>query len=225
MTSYITKTQDRFDYIINLCKSNTVLHLGCTDAPYTTERLQNGTLLHATIEKIAKKQYGIDLDVNGIEALTKAGYQNLATANVEQLYKLKPFGEAQFDVIIAGEIIEHLSNPGLFLDQIKQLMNPNSKLVVTTVNAYCARRFLYCLLKGYETVHPDHVFYYSKSTLYGLLNRHGFLIDEFAFYGVEKYHKHLLNQGKRRVLWWADQLVNHFAPHLADGVIATCKLA
>ena len=32
-----------------------------------------------------------------------------------------------FDVIIAGEMIEHLSNPGLFLKGIQRFMTPTTK--------------------------------------------------------------------------------------------------
>ncbi|MBO0181221.1 hypothetical protein J0682_30075, partial [Vibrio parahaemolyticus] len=74
-----------------------------------------------------------------------------------------------FDVIVAGEIIEHLNNPGLFLSGVRRFMHRDSKLVITTINAYCAMRFFVYALRGRrginEFVHPDHVAYYSYSTL------------------------------------------------------------
>ena len=80
-----------------------------------------------------------------------------------------------FDVILAGEMIEHLSNPGLFLRGIKRFMNRETILLITTINAYCGMRNVIYALRGKggknEPVHQDHVAYYSYSTLKLLVER------------------------------------------------------
>src|SRR5438067_10161270 len=157
--------RQRVQFIIETCRGKRVLHLGCSDSPYTERRLADGTILHAMIEKVATVQYGVDSDAVGIEMLRAAGYQNVAVANVEELAERNPFSGVTFDVIVAGEIIEHLSNPGRFLDSIKPLLPTHATLLLTTVNAYCAYRYAYCLLTRKESVHPDHVYYFSRRTL------------------------------------------------------------
>jgi SAM-dependent methyltransferase len=129
-----------------------------------------------------------------------------------------------FDVIIAGEIIEHLSNAGLFLQGIKRFMNPETRLVITTVNAYCGMRFAIYGLRGKrgrnEPVHPEHVAYYSYKTLSLILEREYLDVTEFCFYDIGWEH--------RPFNPWYYNFVNDIcvtiSPQLADGVIAVCRL-
>src|SRR6266446_6466072 len=100
--------RQRVQFILEACRGKRVLHLGCSDSPYTERRLADGTILHAMIEKVAAVQYGLDSDATGVDMLRAAGYRNLAVGNVEELGRRNPFSDATFDVVVAGEIIEHL---------------------------------------------------------------------------------------------------------------------
>jgi hypothetical protein len=215
----------RVDYIIDACTGKTVLHLGCADMPYTKMRLQDGTLLYALIDKVASRQYGLDLSSEGIHVLREAGYDDLAVSDVQRLLDQNLFAERSFDVILAGEIIEHLSNPGLFLESLKPMLQASpTRLILTTVNAYCAYRFFYSLVMRDESVHPDHVSYYSKKTLTTLLVRHGYEIKDLCFYPIGREHKRYVNQGRTRLLYWVDRLAGQFYPLLGDGLIVSCVL-
>jgi cyclopropane fatty-acyl-phospholipid synthase-like methyltransferase len=215
----------RTDYILKACAGRTVLHLGCADMPYTRMRLADGTLLYSMIDGVAARQYGLDLSAEGIAILAEAGHQDLAISDVQQLVEQKPFGETRFDVIIAGEIIEHLSNPGLFLESLKPLLSDSpTRLILTTINAYCAYRFFYSLVMRDESVHPDHVSYYSRKTLTGLLSRHGYVVEDFSFYPIGREHKQYINRGRTRLLYWVDRLAALAAPMLGDGLIVTCSV-
>src|SRR5687768_87663 len=109
-----------------------VLHLGCTNWPYTKEAIDNNMLLHSELEGIAAELYGFDFDQEGLDVLASHGTTNLFQADLEKLDELAL--DEKFDVIIAGEMIEHLNNPGKFLQGIKRFMNPDTDLVITTVN-------------------------------------------------------------------------------------------
>jgi len=219
------KIGQRVDYILDACRGKQVLHLGCADTPYTQLRLNDGTLLYTMIEDVAEAQYGVDLSAEGIEFLKRCGYQNLAVADVEHLATENPFGQVDFDVIVAGEIIEHLSNPGLFLDSLKRLLRkPSAKLVLTTINAYCAYRFCYSLLMREESVHPDHVSYFSRKTLTRMLAMHDYEVEDFSFYPIGREHEQYINKGRTQLLWLVDRLAYKFSPLLADGVMVTCSL-
>lgn len=204
----------RIDFILGACRDKRVLHLGCSDSPATEEHLADGSLLHSMIDNVAAKQYGIDIDPAGIEIMRNAGFKNVAVSNVEDLLRNNPFGMTDFDVIVAGEIIEHLSNPGLFLDSIKPLMGPpyNSKLVITTVNAFYAMRFFLCMVTGREHVHPDHVSYYSKRTLEKLLQVHGYEIDQFSYYSISEAYEKSLKKGRSWILWGVDWVATSIFP-------------
>jgi len=122
-------------------------------------------------------------------------------------------------------MIEHLNNPGLFLSGIQRFMNADTQLVITTVNAYSGMRFAIYGLRGKggtaEPVHPDHVAYYSYSTLKLLIERQNLQVDDFLFYDIGNDHR-ALNRG---ILNLINDISVWIGPQLADGLIAVCKLA
>lgn len=212
----------RVEFIKRACAGKKVLHLGCTNWPYTQDSIDNDMLLHNELAETASELYGFDYDQEGIDVLEKAGTKNLYQADLERLDEVDL--NETFDVIIAGEMIEHLNNPGLFLRGIQRFMSPETKLVVTTINAYAAHRFaVYGLLgkKGInEPVHPDHVAYYSFKTLKLVVERSGLRINDFKFYDIGPEH--------RPFNPWYLNMINDVAvaisPQLSDGVIAVCSL-
>ena len=212
----------RIEYLKNICAGKKVFHLGCTNYPFTDEMLDTGRHLHLELGNIASELYGLDYDQEGIDAFTARGIKNLYQGDLEKLEKV-PLDET-FDVIVAGEIIEHLNNPGLFLNGIKRFMNPNTKFVITTINAYGGLRFVGYLLFGKggsrEFVHPDHVSYYSYSTLSLLLKRHNLEVKDFLFYDLGAEHR----VGGKWYFNFINDVSVKLGKQLADGIIAVCGL-
>lgn len=212
----------RLDFIKENCAGKKVLHLGCTNWPYTEDAIENNMLLHFELEKTAAELYGLDFDQPGIDILAKHGSTNIFQADLEKLDDLDL--DQTFDVIVAGEMIEHLNNPGLFFDGIKRFMSQDSVLLLTTINAYCGMRFAIYGLRGkrgrVEPVHPDHVAYYSYSTLKLLIERHEMQVDSFLFYDIGREHRPL----NRWYLNFVNDVCVRIAPQWADGLIAVCRL-
>lgn len=212
----------RLDVIRELCTGKSVLHLGCTNYPYTEESIRGGMLLHDDLATIATDLWGLDSDVLGIKLLEGRGATQLVLGDLERLESAQL--DRTFEVIVAGEMIEHLNNPGQFLAGIRRFMNPETRLVITTVNAYCGMRFLWYGLRGRggkaEFVHPDHVAYYSYSTLKVLVKRHDLELDRFWFYDLGREHR-------KHSPWYVNAVNDvcvRIAPQWADGVVAVCRL-
>lgn len=210
----------RTEFIRDIARGESVLHLGCTNHPYTDETIADGSLLHLRLGEIASELYGFDFDDEGLEALNKHGFKDLYKADLERLEDV-PL-DKKFDVIIAGEMIEHLTNPGLFLRGIRRFMGPKTKLVITTVNAYCGMRFVQYALRGRggtaEPVHPDHVAYYSYRTLRLLVEKEGFEVIDFRFYDLGSEHRPY----NRKVYNLVNDIMVGISRHLSDGIIAVC---
>ena len=212
----------RVELIKKISAGKKVLHLGCTNFPYTQDSIDNGMLLHFDLAKSASELYGFDFDQEGIDILEKHGTKNLYRADLEKLEEVQL--DETFDVIIAGEMIEHLNNPGLFLQGIQRFMNAETSLVITTINAYSAFRFLIYGLRGKggenEPVHPDHVYYFSYKTLSLIIERANLTVKDFYFYDIGTEHRPFNR--------WFYNLFNDlsvkFSPQLSDGVIAVCGL-
>lgn len=199
---------DRENLVLELCQHKKVLHLGCIDHPLLDYRIKSGTWLHGKLARVAKELVGIDNAKNEIEYLrNEFGINNILCGDVEKLHEIKI---SVFDVVLAGEIIEHLSNPGLFLDGVKAFIANGGILIVTTVNAFCLRR-MFRIPLGIESVHPDHKCYFSHSTLTSLLTKHGYKIKERYNYRLPKrppWIPYLLEVASSVI-----------SPNLAEGII------
>lgn len=213
----------RLEYLKKVSRGKKVLHLGCTDWPYTEIAIEAGTQLHFVLADLANELTGFDADKDGLDFLKTKGFENLYYANLEKLDEVEL--DETFDIIIAGEMIEHLSNPGLFLQGIKRFMREDTNLIITTINAYCGMRFLNYGFRGKgginEPVHPDHVYYFSYSTLRHLIDREKFTETNFLFYDLGKEHRPY----NRFYLNWINDICVFFSHQLADGIIIECKLA
>ena len=170
---------DREYFILEACKGKDVLHLGCVDFPFTASQIQSGYWLHSQITAVANQCVGVDLDAETIEVLRREhGVTNIVAGDAERLEKLDI---GLFDVIVAGELIEHINNFGLFLSSAKSRMKPDGKLIISTPSAFALRRFVRIPF-GKESVHPDHVCYFSHPTLENLVKRFGYKLVEAHSY-------------------------------------------
>lgn len=172
--------ESRDQWLVEKAHGRRILHLGCTDAPFTQERLQQRTALHCALEAVAAEITGADIDVKGLELLARhCPRSTFVHWNVEEL---PPRGLAnqRFDIIICADIIEHVSNPGLMMLNIRELLVPGGELIITTINAFAFKLFARALFKR-EAVHPDHIAYYSLATLKHLCGRYNYVIDDKHF--------------------------------------------
>ena len=213
---------DRVEHLVQESRGRRVLHLGCTNWPYTSQSLADGTLLHLRLAGVAAELWGLDADREGLDVLASRGIERLLCADLEHLELVpKP---PRVDLILAGEIVEHLSNPGLFLAGIRRFMTAETRLILTTVNAYCGMRAVTYALRGrggrLEPVHPDHVAYYSYATIRHLLERHGLVVRDFRFYDLGPEHR----PHNRFYKNWINDLCVAISPLLADGIIVECVL-
>ena len=162
-------------WIVDRVKGAEVLHVGCTDWPLTASRVESGELLHAQLCKVCPRCVGVDLDGDGIAALRQImPGKEFHTLNAEQLAAAPELADTRWDFIVAGDVVEHMDNPGLFFQSAKKLLKEGGTLIVTVPSAFSAKRFFWLLFTGTEQVHPDHTGYFSESTLHRMGERNGF---------------------------------------------------
>ncbi len=163
----------REEIILNVTAGKDVLDCGGVDHWAFEQKLTTGEWLHAKIHRSAKSCLGIDILDANVEKINQQGKYKFLAANVEELKF-----DSEFDVVVAGEIIEHLYNPGKFLDSAWRALRPHGYLVITTPNAYSFSAMLYALILRREKCHPEHTCYFSPQTLTYLVERHGFKIEK-----------------------------------------------
>lgn len=210
---------DRRVFISKACENRTVLHLGCAEWPRTVESLQDGTLLHMALSRVSKRIFGIDLSESGLSILRNHGFRDLICWDAEKLDQLTI--DVPIEVIVAGEILEHLSNPGLFLQGIAKFMKYSKcRLIVTVPNAFSFRHFVSFMCSKTELVMPDHTAYYSFTTLATLLGRYNLRVCEAYSYTNVDPKSSTLNRFAKRAL--NVTLLQAF-PQVSEGIIAVAE--
>lgn len=155
-----TTVIEREAWILEHCKGKIVLDIGCSGQ------------LHKLIEQVAQQAWGIDR--------VECDVPNFIHVNVES--ECLPIFE-KLDLIVCGEVLEHLSNPGIFLDKLHKY---NCDIIFTVPNAFTfiGRDHI---LTGTENVNDEHVCYYSYKTFKTLIERHKFELLEFYWYHGPEY--------------------------------------
>jgi hypothetical protein len=166
----------REDFLIELSRNKRVLHFGFTDAPFTKISLDGGRMLHCRIKEVAASLYGVDVDSAAVEIYRRTtGDTCNAILDIEAEPDITGDLRNKYDLLLFGEILEHLKNPGNGLAHLHTICaaNPASKLVVTVPNAFSVL-FFGAAVNGHEIVHPDHYYWFSPVTLKKLLVTYGF---------------------------------------------------
>lgn len=86
-----------------------------------------------------------------------------------------PFKTAEFNSILAGELIEHLSSPEKFVAECKRLLKKGGNLIITTPNR---KSLINRIFKAYYK--PAHLVLFTKKELLGLLESNGFKIEKYT---------------------------------------------
>ncbi|MGQ9663657.1 MAG: class I SAM-dependent methyltransferase, partial [Kiritimatiellia bacterium] len=149
---------DRIRYFTDICRGKVVLHVGCADWPITKERLRDGRLLHAALSGVCQQLVGTDISNDGLAMLKSAGFRDLVNVPAERM-TLDTFGHT-FDVVLAGDVLEHMTNPGTLIENARDLLSPGGQLVIGAPSALTLINFRAWLLRR-ELVHKDHCFYFS----------------------------------------------------------------
>jgi len=144
---------------------------------------------HGYIKRVAKNIAGVDLESQEIldEANNKFGV-NIIYGNAESI-KLN----RKFDTIFAGDVIEHVSNQGLFFENLGGHLKDDGQLVITTPNSFDIARTLSFFVKGLcndPVCHDQHTLWHSPRTLISIAGRHGFEVNNIFYYS----HRLLLDK-------------------------------
>lgn len=179
-------SEDRDALLLKLCSGRRVLHIGCADSPLTAERLKDESILHAQLLRHASAVLGIDLDAEAVERMREhlgGEYLVLDVADPETRAAAVRFRP---EVILAGDVIEHVRDAASFLRGLSALMRETGgdvELILSTPNGLGAKTLLNTL-RGYEMIHPDHVYVFTPASLARLVSDCGLRPSGWYFYHV-----------------------------------------
>jgi SAM-dependent methyltransferase len=180
--------------LVSLARGRKVLDLGCIDHSADTALGLGTSWLHSQLRDAADELVGIDLLAGDAATLNERGY-DIRVGDVEHL----DLGET-FDLAIAGDLIEHLSNPGLFLDSVARHLEPTSAFVITTPNPFNAEQFAQALFRNQIMANAEHTMWLDPRVMHELVSRSPFEIADFKW--IDTRFHFVLKRGRfvRRVV-------------------------
>jgi SAM-dependent methyltransferase len=164
----------RVQYLQDLARGKRVLDIGVVE--HELRSRDNAQWLHRNLVDVATSCVGVDIAPDEIQALRDDGY-DVRVHDVTE----SPLHE-QFDLIVAGEVIEHVGRPGELLANSRAMLAPGGRLVITTPNPYMLHRAWHGL-RGAFGDSADHVSLFGPSQMLELGRRAGLQLD--AWRGVQ----------------------------------------
>lgn len=150
-------------------RNNKILDIGCFDG-----------ILLSLVNNQDNDFFGLDASDWAIEHMRKKEIK------VQQFFlddKTKlPFENDYFDIVVAGEIIEHIFDTDFLLEEISRVLKPGGKLLMSTPNVASLGRRLFLFfgkspiieLSPNEADSVGHIRYFTCKTLKNILEKHGF---------------------------------------------------
>ncbi|TDO59826.1 methyltransferase family protein [Kribbella sp. VKM Ac-2571] len=158
---YLATFREDVRRIAEFAPSGKVLEVGCGYGYFLQCALQAGY-----------DAYGIDLSPTAVKWASERLPNRVYCGSLEEVPEIQ--GQ-QYDVIFGSHLIEHLTEPGAFLERAAGLLRPGGLLVLVTPNIASllsrasGRRWV-----SYKI--PEHVSYYDPRTITALLDRAGFSV-------------------------------------------------
>ena len=130
-----------------------VLDLGCRYGALTRAYVDGNDLV------------GLDVDREALAEAAKLGIETHG-ADVEQPLE---FPDASFDVVVAGELLEHLRDPSGVVAEARRVLRSGGKLVGSVPNAYRLKNRLRFLFGRPPEQDPTHLHMFSPGGVRQLL--------------------------------------------------------
>lgn len=170
---------DRCQYIAQQAKGKKVLDVGVVE--HFAEASQRDEWLHEHVRRAASSCLGVDILEDGVRDLRDRGYQvicaDLARAPLNEI----------FDLVVMGEVIEHVGNPGALMKNAALMLAEDGRLLLSTPNPWYLNPILKSVIDGQPfTDSADHAMWFDPSTMTEIGQRAGLRLDCYA--GIRMKH-------------------------------------
>jgi SAM-dependent methyltransferase len=130
-----------------------VLDVGCRYGALTRSYLEGNEVV------------GVDVDR---EALAEAAKLGIETHWADADAAL-PFADATFDVVVAGELLEHIRDPAGLIDEAARVLRPGGRFVASVPNGFRLKHRLRFLAGREPEEDPTHLHLFSERAIRRML--------------------------------------------------------
>ena len=172
----VESANERVSVLLGEVKGSSILHVGCVgELPQSP--VEEKLSLHFKLCGVFKnaRVLGIDTNKASVERMREKGF-DVQIGDAENLEF-----DACLDMIIAGELIEHLSNPGRFLEACRRSLKPTGRIVLSTPNPFSPMYFLMYVKNFTRVFNPEHTLWMCPQTLHQIAERYGFRVTKMFF--------------------------------------------
>ena len=151
-----------------------ILDVGARKSPYTIGLKANITLLDIPRQSEIQNKLNLGINEKMVAKISKqrSNIKNLVLEDMNQNTLLS----GSFDGVVCIEVLEHITTPNIFLEEIFRVLKPGGWLYLTTPNGDYIRN-------EPPNYNPDHYHHYTKEELFELLSK-AFEVDRI-FYGIK----------------------------------------
>jgi tetratricopeptide (TPR) repeat protein/SAM-dependent methyltransferase len=148
-------------------KDKTFLDIGCAVGVFLLDLESRGWDVHGT-----------DISKSAVDYCCSKGLK-VRQGTLEEVN----YPDESFDFIVMHHVIEHIPSPANTLKEIMRILKPGGRLFIKTP---CCES-IPSLLAGEKWFNdPDHIFFFSKATLLGLIKKAGYnIIASHCYVGVD----------------------------------------
>jgi SAM-dependent methyltransferase len=212
---------DKRELILSMARDKDVLDTGCVQHSWRMS-VDNPDWLHAGVREIARSCVGVDFLADDASKLNERGY-DIRVGNV-----LRDEPPGRFDLVVAGDIIEHLDDPGVFLQYVARALRPDGRAVITTPSAFYIGQWWTLLARGKPAISPEHSVLFDPFTFSKLVERgplelealHWLTPSWWAFWDSGRLKANLIG----RPLHAVSRLVMRARPYLNSDFAAVLRL-
>ena len=211
-------TRRRNDIILDYVPGKSVLDLGCVEHEAIISEKKEWWL-HGLIRQKAKSVCGVDYDDHAVNQLKQQGW-NVCVGDVEDLCL-----NEKYDVVIGGELFEHLTNHRSFLESVKRHLLPGGIFVASMPNANSFNYFFQSLVFGHEVDAWDHTAFFTPVTITVMLKKCGMVPISIVMYQPDEiyHHDNRWHRLLARCSNGLQQLLCKFRPTMSRGLIIIAK--
>ena len=174
------RCMDRLSLLESLVEGKRVIHLGFADhLEVIPGKRADGSWLHERLMARSERCAGVDLNQTTVDWIrSELGIKDVYVCDLLAEGLPGELQDESWDLVVMGELIEHLPDPIGFLSAIRRAV-PNAALLVTAPNAWNIEVVRRVLARS-EVINTDHQTWYSPFTLAKQLTRAGYQVNGWA---------------------------------------------
>lgn len=191
---------DRLTLLPQMVRGRRVLHVGFGDhLELLDEKRSSGTWLHDLLCDAAAECVGVDVDAQIVAAARERGVSDVYVLDVTEPAPDQPVMGRDFDVILFGEVLEHIPDPVNFLSSTRRALgSPGMEFIVTVPNAW-AFDTLRNVGRNVEMINTDHRFWFTPYTLAKVMTDAGLEVTDITTCESVPVSNHWKDKVQRRV--------------------------